>query len=102
MTRLRGVRCPRCGSATIVDVENDGIASTGCARCALSLAAGRTAAVLAGPSLAQLVSAQNAIGQLQHLGPSLALPLTGEHIATIAYALGVLSAERLNTKGTGL
>lgn len=54
----------------------------------------RTAASLAGPSLAQLVDARNRIA-LWHLGQSFAEPLTAEHIATIAYALGVLSAERL-------
>lgn len=60
----------------------------------LSLRTPPDAASLGGPSLAQLVAAQNAIASM-HLGPRLAAPITPDHIATIAYALAVLSAERL-------
>lgn len=95
MTRLRGVRCPSCGGAMFVPaVDNHGKAYTGCARCSLVPATpGRSAASLAGPSLERLVAARNQIALMQ--GHVYAVRLTDDHIATIAYALGVLSAERL-------
>ena len=95
MTGLRGVRCAGCGAAFVAAIDNHGEAYLGCARCTLGPpAAGRTAASLAGPSLAQLIAAQRRVEQIWR-DDSFVHPFTNEHLATIAYALGVLSTERL-------
>ena len=47
-----------------------------------------------GPSLEQLVAAQNRVEQLWR-DRSIVRPFTDEDLVTIAYALGVLSSERL-------
>lgn len=51
-------------------------------------------AVLVGPSLAQLVAAQSRVEQAWR-EPSRVPAFTEEDLATIAYALGVLSQQRL-------
>ena len=53
-----------------------------------------------GPSLTELVDAQNRVEQVWR-DRSFVHPFTDEHLATIAYALGLLSAERL-AAGEGL
>ena len=87
MTGKRWRCCQKCGLRLGVGVNGDR-----CEGCASKAA--RIAASLAGPSLAQLVDARNTVALLT-LQPSWRRPLTAEHIATIAYALGVLSQERL-------
>jgi hypothetical protein len=97
VTRLRGVRCPSCGGSVFVPaVDNDGEAYRGCARCSLVPATpGRSAASHDFPSLAQIVAAQDNVRRIWRDATLAGRIIEVEHLATIAYALGVLRAERI-------
>lgn len=82
-------RCDECGA-----IHGAGNVNTLCPL-ASNYRAGRSAASIAGPSLAQLVDAQRRLALISLDDTALYAPLTAGSIATIAYALGVLSAERL-------